>query len=109
MGTIGDWGVILAISVFIGLYGWLRDIGHKPYINKLRRSLVGWFLFSSSVGIWETFRSRAFRVPLVFIFVPVAVASVILIYYARPRGSQPATAAPLADKHNPPSGPIGHH
>jgi hypothetical protein len=97
MGTIGDWGVIVAISVFIGLYGWLRDIGHKPYINKLRRSLAGWFLFSSAIGIWETFRSRVFQVPLVFIFVPVAVASIILIYYARPRGSQRDRAEPLAD------------
>jgi|GEM_PF-6145230 len=99
MGTIEDWGVILAISVFVGLYGWLRDIGRKPYINKLRRSLAGWVLFSSAVGIWETFRSRAFRVPLVFIFVPVAVASVILIYSARPRGGRQASAEPSADNH----------
>ncbi len=101
LGTIGDWGVILTISVFVGLYGWLRDMGHKPYINKMRRSLVGWILVCGAVGIWETFRSRAFQVPLVFIFVPVAVAGVILVYSARPRGRQPDTAEQLADKHNP--------
>ena len=100
MGTIGDWGVILAISVFVGLYGWLRDMGHKPYINKLRRSLAGWFLFSVAIGIWETFRSRALRVPLAFIFAPVAVASVILIYSARPRHGQQASAELSMDKHN---------
>lgn len=99
MGTIGDWGVILAISVFVGLYGWVRDMGHKPYINKLGRSLAGWFLYTSVVGIWCTFRWQAFVVPLVFITVPVAVASVILIYSARPRGGQQAAAESSADKH----------
>ena len=99
MGTIGDWGVILAISVFMCLYGWARDMGHKPYPNKLRRSLAGWFLFSSVVGIWCTFRWQAFAVPLVFIAVPVAVASIILIYSARPRGAQQAGAELSADKH----------
>lgn len=99
MGTIGDWGAVLLISVFLGLYEWARDMGHKPYINKVRRSLGGWILFSVAVGIWETFRSRAFRVPVVFIFIPVAVASVILIYSARPRGSQPDAAELSRDKH----------
>jgi hypothetical protein len=99
MGTIGDWGVILAISVFVGLYGWARDMGHKPFINKVRRSLAGWTLFSIALGIWETFRSRAFRVPLVFIFVPVAMASVTLIYSARRRGGQGDAAELSTDKH----------
>jgi hypothetical protein len=109
MGTIGDWGVILTISVFVGLYGWLRDMGHKPYINKLRRSLAGWILASSVVGIWCTFRWRAFRVPLVFITVPVAVAAAVLIYSARPRGGQLDAEEPFAEKHNPRSHPLGHH
>jgi hypothetical protein len=99
MGTIGDWGRILAISVFVGLYGWARDMGHKPYLNKLGRSLTGWILFSSATGIWFTFRWRAFAVPLVFITVPAAVASVILIYFARRRGGQQAAAELSADKH----------
>ena len=73
MGTIGDWGVILAISVFLGLYAWARDTGHKPCINKVRRSLAGWILFSSAVGIWETVHSRAFRGPVVFIFIGTGV------------------------------------
>ena len=99
MGTLGDWGRILAISVFVGLYGWSRDMGHKPYINKLGRSFAGWFLFSNVVGVWYTFRWQAFAIPLVFITVPAAVASVILIYFARPRGGQQAAGELSADRH----------
>jgi hypothetical protein len=99
MGTIGDWGVILAISVLVGLYEWVRDMDRKPHINKLGRSLAGWFLYSSVVGIWCTFRWQALVVPLVFITLPVAVAAVILIYSARPRGGQQAAAELSADKH----------
>jgi hypothetical protein len=99
MGTIGDWGLILVMGVFGGLYGWLRDIGHRPYINKLRRSLAGWILFCSVVGIWCTFRWQAITVPLVFITVPAAVAAVILIYFARPRGDQKAAAQSEANSH----------
>jgi hypothetical protein len=38
MGSIGNWGRILVIATFGALYAWTRDMGHKPYINKLRRS-----------------------------------------------------------------------
>jgi len=98
MGTIGDWGQIVAIAAFAGLYAWARDIGRKPY-PKLGRSLAGLFLGATAFGIWESFRSRAFRVPLVFITVPAAVGGVILQYLARPRGGQQAGAEPSADNH----------
>jgi len=99
MGSIGAWGRILVIATFGGLYAWTRDIGHKPYINKLRRPLAGWILFSSAVCIWCTFRWRAFAAPLVFITAPAAVAGVILTYFARPRGGQQVAAELSADKH----------
>ena len=99
MGTIGDWGQIAAIAVFIGLYGWARDMGRKPYPNKLGRSLAGWFLGTIAFCIWETFRSQAFRVPLIFITVPAALGGVMLWYLARPRGGQQATAEPSANNH----------
>jgi heme A synthase len=109
MGTIGDWGVILAIAVFVGLYAWLRDMGRKPHINRLYRSLAGWILFSSVAGIWSTFRWRAFGVPLVFITIPVSAAALILIYSARPRGGQPDAEEPFREKHNPRSHSLEHH
>lgn len=99
MGTIGDWVEILVIAVFMGLYGWVRTMGVKPYTNKLGKSLAGWILFSSVVGIWLTFRWQAFVVPLVFITVPTAVAGALLIYFARPRDGQQATAELSIDKH----------
>lgn len=99
MGTIGDWSQIIAIAVFVGLFGWARDMGWKPYPDKLRRLLAGWFLVSTAFGIWETFRSRAFRVPLALITVPAAVGGVILWYLARPRGGQQTTAETSADNH----------
>lgn len=98
MGTIRDWGVILALSVFLGLYGWLRTMGVKPYSNRLSRSLPGWFLLSSAVCIWGYFDSRSFGVPLVLITVPAAVAGAIVIYVARHRGRQPAATELPADK-----------
>jgi hypothetical protein len=97
MGTRGDWGQIAAIAVFLGLYWWARDIGHKPYPNKLGRALGGWFLISTALCIWWTFPLQAFRVPLVFITAPAAVGGVILVYFARPRGSQQAATEPSAD------------
>jgi hypothetical protein len=90
VGTITDWGQIVAISAFLGLYGWARDMGHKPYPNKLGRLLAGWFLGCIAVGVCETFRWRAFRLPLIFITVSAAVGGVILCYFARPRAGQPA-------------------
>ena len=99
MGTIGDWGVILAISVFVGLYGWARTMHVKPYPNKLGRSLVGWCLASTVFAIWGTFSSRAFSIPLVFVTLPAAVAGAVLIYLARPRGGQQAAAESSADNH----------
>ncbi len=99
MGTIGDWGQIIAIAVFVGLYEWARDMGRKPYPNKLGRSLAGWVLISTALCIWLTFHSRAFRVPLVFISVPAAVGGMILWHLARPRGGQQATAQPPANNH----------
>jgi hypothetical protein len=74
-------------------------MGVKPYPNKLGISLAGWFLGSAALGIWETFRLRAFRVPLVFVTVPAAVGCVILQYLARPRGGQQAAAEPSAGTH----------
>lgn len=99
MGTIRDWGQIVAISAFLGLYGWARDMGHQPYPNKLGRLLAGWFLGSIAVGVCETFRSEAFRPPLIFITVSAAVGSVILCYFARPRGGQQPQTEPSAGKH----------
>jgi hypothetical protein len=99
VGTIGNWGLIAAISVFLGLYGWARDMGWKPYPNKLGRLLAGWFLMSIAFGIWESFRSRAFGVPLVFITIPAAVGGVILRYLARPRGGQQAARELSAENH----------
>jgi hypothetical protein len=69
METIGDWGRILVIATFGSLYAWTPDIGHKPYINKLRRSLADWILFSSAVCIWCTsvgglLRLRLYSSPL---------------------------------------------
>lgn len=98
MGTIGDWEEIVTIAVIAGLYGWVRDMGHKPY-PKLGRSLAGWLLLTTALGIWLTLRWRAFSVPLVFITVPVAVGAVILQYFARPRGAQRAAAELSADHH----------
>jgi|SRR5579863_346872 hypothetical protein len=99
MGTIGDWGRILTISVLVGLYAWARDMGHKPYINRPGRSLTGWFLLSNVLGIWFTFHWQAFTVPLVLITVPTAVASAVLMYSARPRSAQRAAAELAEDKH----------
>jgi len=59
----------------------------------------GWILFSSVVGIWLKFRWQAFAAPLVFITLPAAVAGALLIYFARPRGGQQATAELSIDKH----------
>ena len=98
MGTIGDWGQIVAITVFLGLYVWARDMGRKPY-PKPGRSLAGLLLVATALCIWESFRSQAFRVPLVFITVPAAVGGVILQYLARPRVGQQAAAEPSADNH----------
>jgi len=92
MGTIGDWGLILATSVCMGLYGWARTMHVKPYPNKLGRSLAGWFLFSTALSIWFTFSCQAVTAPLVFITVPASVAGALLIYFARPRGGQQAAA-----------------
>jgi hypothetical protein len=99
VGTIGDWGLVAAISVFIGLYGWARDMGWKPYPNKLGRLLAGWILISTAFGIWESFRSRAFGVPLVFLTIPAAVGGLILRHLARPRGGQQAAQELSADNH----------
>jgi hypothetical protein len=96
VGTIGDWGQIVGIAVFVGLYEWARDMGRKPYPNKLGRSLAGWVLISTALCTWLTFHSQAFRVPLVFITAPAAVGGVILHYFSRPRGSQQAAAGPSA-------------
>jgi hypothetical protein len=100
VGTIRDWGQIVAISAFLGLYGWARDMGHKPYPNKLGRLLAGWFLGSVALGIGETFRSEAFRLPLLFITLSTAAGSVILCYFARPRGGQQAPTEPSAGNPN---------
>lgn len=99
MGTLGDWGTILLIAVFVGLYGWMRDMGHKPYVNKLGRSLAGWILFSIALCIWFNFHRQALTVPFVFITLPVGVAGVILIYFARPRGRQQASEELPATEH----------
>jgi len=99
MGTLRDWGLILVISVVMGLYGWARTMGIEPYPDKLGRSLAGWILLSAGLGIWFTFSWQAVAVPLVFITVPAVVAGVILIYFARPRGGQPSSAELSADKH----------
>ena len=96
MGTIGDWGQIVAIAVILGLYVWARDMGRKPYPNKLGRSLAGWVLISTALCIWLTFHSQAFRVPLVFITAPAAVCGVILRHFSRPRGSQQTAGGPSA-------------
>lgn len=85
------------IAAFLGLYGWFRDPGHKPDPNKLGRSLAGGLLGSAALGIWGAFPSRAFRVPPGFITAPAAVGGLILNYFARPRGGQPAAAEPSAD------------
>ncbi len=74
-------------------------MGRKPYPNKLGRSLAGWFLGTIAFCILETFRSQAFRVPLIFITVPAALGGVMLWYLARPRGGQQATAEPSANNH----------
>ena len=99
VGTIGDWGQIVAIAVFVGLYAWARDMGRKRYPTKPGRSLAGLFLGAAAFCIWESFRSRAFTAPLVFITVPAAIGGVILQYLARPRGGQQAAAEPSADNH----------
>lgn len=88
MGTIGDWGQIAATAVFLSLYGWARDMGRKPYPDRLGRLLAGSFLGSAALCIWGSFHLRAFRVPLVFITAPAAVGSLILHHFARPRGGQ---------------------
>jgi hypothetical protein len=93
MGTIGDWGKILGIAVFTGLYGWARYARRNPYPS-LSRSLAGWFLLSIALGIWFSFHWRAFRVPLVFITVPLIVGGGMLHYLSWPRGSQQAAVDP---------------
>jgi hypothetical protein len=92
MGTIGDWGLIFAISLSLGLYGWARTMDAKTI--KLGRSLAGWCLLSSALCIGGAFRVEAFLVPLVFITVPAAVAGVALIYFARARGEQQSAPEP---------------
>ena len=95
MGTIGDWGLLLALSVAAGLYGCARTVDAKT-IN-LGRSLAGWCLLSAALLVGGTFRSEAFLLPLVFITVPAAVAGVALIYFARARGGQQSAAQPSVD------------
>jgi hypothetical protein len=85
------------IAVFLGLYGWSRDLGHKPYPDKLGISLAGGPLGSTALGIWGTLPSRAFRVPLGFITAPAAVGGAVLHYFAGPRGGQQAAAEPSAE------------
>jgi hypothetical protein len=96
LGTIGDWGKIVALAVFLGLYGWARDMGRRPY-PKLGISLAGWLLGTAALAIWGNFRSLAFRIPLVFITIPAAAGCVILQYLARPRGGEQAAAQLSAD------------
>jgi hypothetical protein len=96
VGTIEDWGQIVAIAVLVSLYEWAKDMGRKPHPNKLGRSLAGWVLISIALCIWLTFQLRAFRVPLVFITAPAAVGGVTLRYFAEPRGGQQATTEPSA-------------
>jgi hypothetical protein len=95
MGTIGDWSLILAMSITVGLYGCARTMDAKTI--KLGRSFAGWCLLSRAVFIEEIFRSEAFLLPLVFITVPAAVAGVALIYFARARGGQQSAAHPSVD------------
>jgi hypothetical protein len=96
VGTIGDWSQIAAIAVFVGLYEWARDMGRKPYPNKLGRLLAGWFLISTALCIWLTFSLRAFQVPLVFVTAPAGVGGVILRYFAGPRSGQESATEPSA-------------
>jgi len=97
VGTIGDWSQIVAIAVFVGLYEWARDMGRKPYPNKLGRSLAGWVLISTALCILLTFSLRAFQVPLVFVTAPAAVGGVILRHFAGPQGGQQSATERSAD------------
>jgi hypothetical protein len=92
MRTIGDWSLLLALSVAAGLYGWARTMDAKT--TKLGRSFAGWCLLSGALIAGKIFGLEAFLLPLVLITVPAAVAGVALIYFARARGEQQSAPEP---------------
>ncbi len=106
MGSLMDWLQVVFFGGFWGFatFGLLRISHHAPVRKVLaplrptsfldRMDLTGWIL-GSLLGMGMVFGERLFHAPLLFIFVPLFIALLIVgVYLRRTKNVQSSTTAP---------------
>jgi ABC-type transport system involved in multi-copper enzyme maturation permease subunit len=88
MGTFYQWAHGIWYGLFFGLFMSIYNVGQTPSIN-LRKtvfttvssSILFWFAF----GLWESFGSRAFHNPIVFLTMPSGICGLFILWISRPK------------------------
>jgi hypothetical protein len=86
MGTFHQWAHSIWFGLFFGVVMSVYNIGQRPSISLLKTvlstvlsSVLLWFAF----GLWESFGSRAFHSPIVFIAAPSGVCGFLISWAGR--------------------------